>query len=85
MLVSNIQINIKFFGGFRKFGESIDLSVPSSSSVPVVKEVLIQALEGKDKLLIDASVLANDNTILRDDAVFYEDTQLSILPPVCGG
>ncbi len=83
--MSDIKINIKFFGGFRKFGEAVDCVVPEGSSVLAVKSALAIALQGKDKALIDASVLANDNEILQDDVLFHEDTQLSILPPVCGG
>lgn len=83
--MSNIAINIKFFAGFRKFGDSIDFTVPSGSSILIIKEALAQALDGQDKLLIEASVLANDNTILQDNVLINKDAQLSILPPVCGG
>lgn len=83
--MNNIKINIKFFGGFRKFGKSIDISVPSGSSIHTVKNALNHALDNQDKLLIDASVFANDNEILQDTFVFNEDVCLSILPPVCGG
>ena len=83
--MSDITINIKFFGSFRKFGSNIDVIVPEGSSVIVVKEALALVLDGKDAFVIEASVLANDNEILQGDAVFNADTQLSILPPVCGG
>lgn len=83
--MSDITINIKFFGSFRKFGSNIDIIVPEGSSVITVKEALAVALNSKDTFIVEASVLANDNEVLQDDAVFNADTQLSILPPVCGG
>lgn len=83
--MSDITIQINFFGSFRKFGESVDFTVPEGSSVFVIKEALVQILNGQEKLLIEASVLANDNAILQDGEVFDKNVQLSILPPVCGG
>ena len=79
----DITINIKLFGAFRKFGESMNLSVPSGSSVVVIKTILQEKLDG-DALVFD-SVLANDNAILKDTDIIDCDTELSILPPVCGG
>lgn len=83
--MSDITINIKFFGSFRKFGKNIDVIVPNGSSVVAVKEALILALNDKDAFIIEASVLANNNEILQDDRVFNADAKISILPPVCGG
>ena len=81
--MANLNINIKFFGSFRKFGESIDLSIPSGSSVEIVKQLLQKELN--DNILVTDSVLANDNEILKDSDILNDNAQLSILPPVCGG
>ncbi len=81
--MSTITIHMKFFGGFRKFGESLDFSVPIGSTVVAIKATLQEKLNG-DKLVLD-SVLANDRNILRDSDILSSDTELSILPPVCGG
>lgn len=81
--MSTIAIHMKLFGGFRKFGESLDFFVPTGSTVEAIKVALQEKLNG-DSLVLD-SVLANDNAILRDSDVLESDAQLSILPPVCGG
>ena len=78
-----IQIHIKLFGAFRKFGESIDFCLPAGSTIASVKTALQQKLNGEG--LVSDSVLANDNAILRDSDVLNSDADLSILPPVCGG
>ena len=81
--MSDISIHIKFYGGFRTFGESLDFSVPAGSSIAVVKKTLQEKLDGNG--LVSSSALANDNTILHDYDILESDTVLSILPPVCGG
>jgi molybdopterin converting factor small subunit len=81
--MSTITIHMKFFGSFRKFGESLDFSVPIGSTVAVIKSALQEKLNGEG-LVLD-SVLANDSNILRDSDVLGSDAKLSILPPVCGG
>ena len=81
--MNDITIHMKLFGGFRKFGESLDFSVPAGSTVVAIKATLQEKLNG-DRLVLD-SVLANDSNILRDNDILSSDTELSILPPVCGG
>ena len=81
--MSTITIHMKLFGGFRNFGESLDFSVPTGSTIAAVKTALQEKLNG-DGLVLD-SVLANDSSILRDSDVLDADAELSILPPVCGG
>ena len=81
--MSEITIHMKLFGGFRKFGEHLDFTVPVGSTVATVKAALCNKLNGDG--LVSDSVLANDDTILRDHDVLNSDAYLSILPPVCGG
>lgn len=81
--MSDITINMKFFGAFRKFGESLDLSVPMGSSIKLIKICLQDKLDGEG--LVNDSVLASETAILRDNDIINNNTNLSILPPVCGG
>lgn len=81
--MNTITIHMKFFGGFRKFGEGLDFTVPAGSTIAAVKTTLQEQLDGYG--LVSDSVLANDNTILRDGDILKSDAELSILPPVCGG
>ncbi|MBI4031565.1 MAG: MoaD/ThiS family protein [Proteobacteria bacterium] len=80
-----IAINVKLFGAFRKYGDKASFTMPSGASVRDVKERLAQELKGVDPLLIDDSAIANDNDIVGADFVFTKDSDLAILPPVCGG
>ena len=80
--MSDLTIEIKFFGAFRQHGESTEITVPAPSTVGAVKKIL------QDKIgssLVSDSVLANDNSILRDNDIIESADCLSILPPVCGG
>ncbi len=79
--MSDITLEIKLYGAFRKFGESIKVSIASGSKVEQVKASLSETL-GE---LVNSSVLANDNVILGNDDVLEQNATLSILPPVCGG
>lgn len=78
-----ITIQMKFFGAFRKFGESLALQVPVGTNVAAIKAELQSKLNGES--LVSDSVLADDSVILRDDDILEGDAALSILPPVCGG
>ncbi len=80
---NNLNINIKFFGSFRKFGESININIPNGSSVFTAKQLLQKELN--DNKLVTDSVLANDTDILQYNDIIDDDAPLSILPPVCGG
>ncbi len=81
--MSNITIHMKFFGAFRKFGESKEFCVPTGSTIANIKTTLQNLLDGEG--LVADSALANNQSILRDNDVIECDTELSILPPVCGG
>ena len=81
--MAEITLKIKPFGAFRTFGDSIELSVPSGSSIATIKTLLQTKLN--DNILVSDSVLADNDAILRDEDILDSDTALSILPPVCGG
>lgn len=79
--MSNITIQVQFYGAFRKFGASQSVTLASGSTVTHIKQALSETLGA----LVHDSVLANDNAVLPNSYVFEEDVTLSILPPVCGG
>ena len=83
--MSNINVQIRFYGAFRRFGESISLPVPAGSTLHHVKIMLSKKLDGNEAKLVFDSAIADDNSILNDDKVLYSDGMLCILPPVCGG
>ena len=83
--MSDIKISVRLFGAFRKYGETISFSAPSGSNVQAIKSLLAAALKLDDPALVNDSAIANDNEIVGADAVFTQDSQLAILPPVCGG
>lgn len=83
--MSTIEITMRLFGAFRKYGEIAHFFVPSGSSVLDIKKALVKKLELDDPALVHDSAIANDNEIIGGDAVFTQDAHLAILPPVCGG
>ena len=87
-----IEVTIRLFGAFRKYddGKPLQLIVPASATVVVIKEKLGEALAKKfpafsDLALIGDSVLANDNRIMNPQDRLETGAVLAILPPVCGG
>lgn len=83
--MSEIEIRIRYFGAFRKYGTEMILSLEKGCSITKLKEAICTELkEGEHSLVFD-SVLANDSDILDETDVLEADCQLSILPPVCGG
>ena len=83
--MKKIDLEIKFYGAFRKFGQGISIKVNSGASMIDIKNAVISTVGEDHYLLVGDSVLANDDMILPDDYVVSESGALSILPPVCGG
>lgn len=81
----SITLTINLFGAFRghENGKPLTLALPYGATLAEVRHALKAALNNHP--LIDNSALADDTQILPEDAVFRHDTQLAILPPVCGG
>jgi len=80
-----MKINMRLFGAFRQYGDSVEISVEEGSSVSAVKQALVGVLGAQVRDLIADSVVANDDSILPGDFVLDEGAKLFILPPVCGG
>lgn len=85
MTESQITVEIKFFGSFRRFGDKASLILPRGSDINAVKKTLARYLGAGEEALVADSVLADAHQILETGRVFDENVRLSILPPVCGG
>ena len=82
--MSEITITMRLFGPLRAYGERVIFKIAAGSGVHEIKEMLARTLKTADARLIADSALANDNEIITD-MVFTKDSELAILPPVCGG
>lgn len=86
-----LNITVKLFGGFRKYGngEEISFSVPENIKVSELKKYLENEISktnlAVDKNLIEASVFGNEDEILTAEKTITKDCTLAVLPPVCGG
>jgi molybdopterin converting factor small subunit len=83
--MTDINIKIRLFGAFRKYGEELSFTVPAEGGLPAVRQKLESLVNANDKALIKSSVFANDECILDENAHISQDVRLAILPPVCGG
>ena len=86
-----ITITIQLYGVFRRYldGKQAQFSVSSPATLSDIIQGFAVLLKKHhpdfDAQLLTQSVFANDVALLSADEVFEQDTQLSILPPVCGG
>ncbi len=89
---SGINIEINMFGILSSFSgdEPLILNIPSGSNIKEILDVLKINLVNKfpefnHHKVLDASVFADEKEILKKDHIITKDTNLAILPPVCGG
>ncbi len=89
---NSIKVEIGLFGAFRQFagGAPFAFEVPQGTRLGEIRNALRTELvkrhpEFRQQKLMEVSVLADERSILRDDAVLLRDTTLAILPPVGGG
>lgn len=96
-----IDIKVRLFGAFRKFGNGslIELKVPPGVTVEEFRKHFVLSLEmsrshskpssdNDDQLLGEMtleSVFANEERILGPMDRLEQSCLLAILPPVCGG
>lgn len=83
--MSDINITVRLFGAFRQYGEKISFTIPAGSTAQDVRSRLASELKLENAGLVNDSALANDNEILDGNAPLTQDSELAILPPVCGG
>lgn len=84
-MTDTINITIRLFGAFRKYGDTLELALPPGCDVAAIKAQLANKLDAGDAALVADSAIANDNAIINAGQVFTENAVLAILPPVCGG
>lgn len=82
---SSITLTVNLFGVFRghENGKPLTLKLPQGATLSEARSAIKAMLNNHP--LMDDSALADETQILSEDAVFERDTQLAILPPVCGG
>ena len=86
-----ITLSIKMFGAFRKYHPgALDVCVPADTTVADVKSAMVAALRQvnpgfSDEELVNKSVLADNQRVLKSDERLQQTASLAILPPVCGG
>lgn len=83
--MNDINIKIRLFGAFRKYGEELSFTVPAEGGLSAVRQKLESLVSTNDKALIKSSAFANDERILDEKDSITQDERLAILPPVCGG
>jgi molybdopterin converting factor small subunit len=85
--MTTVQIQLRLFGAFRRFGDGSVLSVPlrAGSGISDLRGALAELLGGQHSGLIADSSFADESAILSDDSVFDRDCTVAVLPPVCGG
>ncbi len=81
----SITLTISLFGAFRGYenGGPLTLALPQGATLVQARSAIKEALGGHP--LVDNSALADETRILSEAAIFERDTELAILPPVCGG
>lgn len=83
------EVQVKLFGAFRQFHREpvLTLEVPPDTMVAHVRErvALMFDEDANAKMLLKASAFATDRRVLEENEAVPEDTELALLPPVCGG
>ncbi len=83
------KVQLKFFGGFRNFFETEELSLNGQVSVADFRILVTETLKDRNKkfdaLLLDDSVFATETAVLKETDFVMPGQKIAILPPVCGG
>lgn len=79
-------VDVRLFGAFRQYGReaTVRVRVREGACVRDVRAALGAHLGANADALMDASVFATNERMLRDDESVPAG-ELSVLPPVCGG
>jgi len=91
-----VNIKIKFFGGFEPYLRRTlcEIQIPASLKIKDLRVQICDLLAGADIQVLDSekfrelvrlSAFADETQILSDEAEVSQNTQLAVLPPVCGG
>jgi len=83
------EVRIKLFGGFRQYTEDPELRIDIMHSATVsTLRSRVAELFGDDSAareLLKVSAFATDQRVLDEDDPVPNGSELSLLPPVCGG
>lgn len=85
-----MNIKLDLYGAFRQLGvNNFILDVPVNSTVGSLRQIVKGLLKDNkaqiSEQLIQMSVFATDESILKDTDALIDVKSLSLLPPVCGG
>ncbi|OFW81055.1 MAG: hypothetical protein A2887_02205 [Alphaproteobacteria bacterium RIFCSPLOWO2_01_FULL_40_26] len=87
-----IKIKITAFGALGKLtiSEPMVIEIASGTKLfetreQIKKEILKISPQFNDFAVLEKSALADDREVLGKDHIFDRDTNLAILPPICGG
>lgn len=92
--MSAIQVEIRLFGAFRKYGDDVlVVEVPRGARVGAVRRRVADELRRRyptfaEEALLDVSVVADAQRVLGDGDLLDGGAgrlSLAVLPPVCGG
>lgn len=87
-----VKVEIRLFGALRKWdgGAPCVLELPRGAGIAEIRGALREELTRRDpefdrQELLGRSALADEREILSGCYRLERDTELAILPPVCGG
>ncbi|MEK6706726.1 MAG: MoaD/ThiS family protein [Bdellovibrionota bacterium] len=83
-----IDVNVKFFGAFRRYGSGMVLKLEAGSSVKQLRQELFTKLQKNSHefgSLLSESAFADEKSILCDEAIIRDSCTVAVIPPVCGG
>ncbi len=85
-------MNIRMFGAMRKYFPSGQLIMELSEDcdVAALRQILLQKLtqectDFKDSALLSESAFSNHDEILQETDLVCQQSEIALLPPVCGG
>jgi molybdopterin converting factor small subunit len=85
-----MNVTVRLFGHFRKFGEHVSLELPAGSRVMELEQAFMNAIEKRDPLFYENGALrssrfCDETAILPQDHALIDGGCFAILPPVSGG
>ena len=85
-----MKLKLDLYGAFRQLGvNNFILEVPENSTVGGLRQIVKEHIKDNNaqisEQLIQMSVFATDESVLKDNDELENIQSLSLLPPVCGG
>lgn len=86
------NINIRMYGALRKYFPTglLKIDLPEDCDVMTLRQILLKEIvilcpDFKDSTLLFESAFANNDEILQDTDIVCLQSEIALLPPVCGG